>query len=113
MNFGSNNIRELNKAYWVAEYWTLVRPERYAINAADAMPLLKLSADTTSINAVMSCPCPASQANSRLLAALRMAPSISTRMTPKRIASAPPIKAPASVITTPYSLVTPATSSFE
>ncbi len=46
-----------------------------------------------------------------LLAALSTAPSISTRMTPKRIASKPPMKAPSSVMTTPNTLVTAATSS--
>jgi len=71
------------------------------MKAADAMPLARLSAETTAISAVTSCPWPASQANSRLLAALRMAPSIRMRITPKRIDSTPPTNAPTSVMTTP------------
>lgn len=71
------------------------------MNAAEAMPLARLSADTTAISAVTSCPWPASQANSRLLAALRMAPSIRMRITPKRMDNTPPTKAPASVMITP------------
>src|SRR6218665_935832 len=72
------------------------------------MPPARLSADTTAINAATSCPWPASQANSRLLPALSTAPSIRMRITPKRRASRPPAKVPASVITTPDSLVTAA-----
>ena len=75
------------------------------------MPLERLSADTTKTSPRRSCPRVASQANSRLLAALRMAPSISVRITPMRSASTPPRKAPTSVMTTPNSLLTAATSS--
>ena len=71
------------------------------MKAAEAMPPARLSADTTSTSAARSCPRVPSQANSRLLAALSTAPSISTRITPRRIDSTPPTKAPTSVISTP------------
>ena len=71
------------------------------MNAAEAMPLARLSAETTKISAVTSCPRAASQANSRLVAALSTAPSIRMRMTPRRIDSTPPMKAPSSVMITP------------
>ena len=53
------------------------------MKAAEAMPLLKLSAEITQISAVTSWPCWPSQANSRLLEALKTAPSINTRITRK------------------------------
>ena len=81
------------------------------MKAAEAMPLERLSAEITHISAVRSCPRVPSQANSRLLAALRIAPSIRMRITPKRIDSTPPTKAPANVMITPNTLVTAATSS--
>ena len=46
-------MSELNKAYCVAEYCTLVSDDKYAMKAAEAMPLLRLSADTTAINATI------------------------------------------------------------
>ena len=95
----------------MAEYCTLVSDDKYAMKAAEAMPLLRLSADTTAISATTSRPCPANHANSKLVAALITAPHISTRITPKRSTITPPRKAPTKVITTPYSLVTVATSS--
>ena len=81
------------------------------MKAAEAMPLDRLSAEITNISAVTSWPRVASQANNRLLAALSTAPSISTRITPKRMANTPPRKAPSSVMMTPKTLVTAATSS--
>ncbi len=81
------------------------------MKAAEAMPPARLSALTTQTSAFTSWPRVASQANSRLVAADSAAPSISTRITPQRMASAPPRKAPASVMITPYTLVTAATSS--
>ncbi len=54
MNFGSSNIMELSSAYCVAEYCTLVSDDKYAMKAAEAMPLDKLSADTTNIKAFTS-----------------------------------------------------------
>ena len=50
MNLGRSNIIELSNAYCVAEYCTFVKDDKYAMNAAEAMPLAKLSADTTPIN---------------------------------------------------------------
>ena len=79
----------------------MVRLERYAMNAAEAMPLARLSAEMTKIRACTSWPCPASQANSRLVAPLRAAPSINTGITPMRRDIAPPTNAPTSVMTTP------------
>ena len=81
------------------------------MNAAEAMPPARLSADTTAISACTSWPRPASHAKSRLLAALNTAPSMSTRITPSRIDNTPPTNAPTSVITTPNTLLTLATSS--
>ena len=81
------------------------------MKAAEAMPLLRLSAEITQISAVTSWPCWPSQANSRLLRADNTAPIMSTRITPQRSAIAPPTNAPSKVITTPYTLVTAATSS--
>ena len=71
------------------------------MNAAEATPALRLSAEITAISAVTSCPWPANQANNRLLAADNTAPSISTRMTPSLSESAPPMKAPTSVMMMP------------
>ena len=71
------------------------------MKAAEAMPLARLSAEITHTKAVRSWPRVPSQANSRLLAALSTAPNISTRITPRRMASAPPTKAPTSVMITP------------
>ena len=71
----------------------------------------RLTADTTQIRACRSCPRVPSQANSKLLAALSTAPNISTRITPRRMDSTPPMKAPTNVIKTPNTLLTAATSS--
>ena len=71
------------------------------MKAADAMPLLRLSALMTKVSASTSCPREPSHANSRLLAALNTAPSIKMRITPKRIDKTPPTKAPTRVMTTP------------
>ena len=65
----------------------------------------------TQISAVKSWPRVASQANSKLVSALNTAPSIKMRITPKRIDSTPPMKAPSSVMITPKTLLTAATSS--
>ncbi|MNG19998.1 hypothetical protein D3C84_1042160 [compost metagenome] len=75
------------------------------------MPPARLSADTTAISAGRLWPWPASQANSRLLAALSTAPSIRMRATPKRADSTPPTKAPTRVMIRPKILLTEATSS--
>ena len=96
-------------AQMVGEY--LERSGFGVAHAADATPALRLSAEITATSAVTSWPWPASQANSRLLAADSTAPSINTRITPQRTESAPPRKAPTSVMITPYTLVTAATSS--
>jgi hypothetical protein len=45
-----------------------------------------------------------------VLSALMMAPNIKMRMTPHRKAMTPPTKAPNKVMSTPYTLVTVATS---
>ena len=74
------------------------------------MPLARLSAEMTQTSACTSCPTPLSQTNSKLLAALNTAPSMRMRMTPQRADSTPPTNAPTSVMTTPYTLVTLATS---
>ncbi|MNE98833.1 hypothetical protein D3C80_1974100 [compost metagenome] len=81
------------------------------MNAAGAMPPARLSAETTSTRPVRSWPRVASSANSKLVTADSSAPSISTRITPQRMAMAPPRNAPASVMITPNTLVTAATSS--
>jgi hypothetical protein len=47
---------ELNKAYWVAEYWMFVNEDKNAIKAADAIPELRLSAEITHTNPVKSWP---------------------------------------------------------
>ena len=80
------------------------------MKAAEAMPLAKLSAEITAINACTSWPCPANHANNRLLNALSKAPTIKMRITPQRMAMTPPTNAPNSVMITPYTLVTLATS---
>ena len=71
------------------------------MKAAVAMPPARLSADITRIRPVRSWPRVLSKANNKLLAALKTAPSISTRITPSRMAMAPPMKAPARVMITP------------
>ena len=97
------------------------------MKAAEAMPPARLSAVITSVNARgisnalpntlnchTSCATPGmvlSQANSRLLSADSTAPSISTRITPMRKASTPPMKVPSSVKTMPNTPLTSATCS--
>ena len=110
-HFGAKSIIELNKAYWVAEYWTFVSEDKNAIKAAVAIPELRLSAEITQTNPVKSWPWVASQANSKLLTADNTAPKNKMRITPNRSANTPPIKAPSKVMMTPNTLLTAATSS--
>ena len=81
------------------------------MNAALAIPELKLSAEITQIKPCKSCPWVASQANNTLLSADKMAPKNKMRITPKRIVKTPPTKAPTKVMMTPNTLLTAATSS--
>ncbi|MCY1558251.1 hypothetical protein D9M68_951690 [compost metagenome] len=71
------------------------------MKAAEATPALRLSAEITIISAGRLAVWPASQANNRLLPADSTAPSISTRITPRRMDRAPPMKAPSRVMITP------------
>ena len=65
------------------------------------MPAERLSADTVNTSAPTSWPRPASQTNSRLVAADSTAPRNSVRITPMRITSRPPSPAPTMVMITP------------
>ena len=55
-HLGAKSIMELNKAYWVAEYWMFVNEDKNAIKAAVAIPELRLSAEITQTNPVKSWP---------------------------------------------------------
>ena len=62
---------------------------------------------------VRSCPRVAKTEKRRFVAADKTPPKKRVFITPIRSATTPPTKAPASVITTPNTLLTAATSSFE
>lgn len=81
-NLPGSVINELNKAYWVAVNEALVMLLSQAMRATLAMPPLRLSALTTTARVTMSGGYWASRTNSKLVAAVMMAPSSRIFRTP-------------------------------